>query len=69
MTQLYALDGVDIWHAVDRVYECCCTVRGRCGHEFTPKRSPTARRPHKDEYCAGCKGAEEREAAQKRVGT
>jgi len=60
--QLYAPDAIDTWHAVANANEFAHQVRGKCGHDFKPKTPSAAKRPHKDKYCAGCLGVEEREA-------
>jgi len=59
VTQLYAPDAIDVWHAVAHVNEFKREIRGRCRHDFMPKQPPVAKRPHKDKYCAGCEGVEE----------
>jgi len=66
MTDTYCADPSGVWHGVKHVDDFSHRVRGLCLHDFEIKSPPVAKRPRIQAYCCGCRGAEEREAAQKK---
>jgi hypothetical protein len=63
MSATYCLDAIGVWHAVAWLDDFGHRVRGKCRHDFAFTSPPVSRRPHKDRYCAGCLGAEQKEKA------
>jgi hypothetical protein len=59
---LYTADRIGVWHAVPPTSEFGREIRCGCGAIFIVRNPLIEKRPHKDSYCAGCKGAEEQEA-------
>lgn len=68
-TPTYCTDKLGTWHGVRHVNEFAHEVRGLCGYDFKPVTPPVTRRPHPNQYCAGCLGSEQREAEQRKKAT
>jgi len=64
MSQLYAKDGIAVWHLVAAVSSVSSEVTTLCAHpRFTPSERVTDRRPAAGSLCCSCTDREARRAA------